>query len=218
MALLPTTPINRVQPQTAQLEMRFSAPLLTDMQVQKVEDLLRLKYNYAHKLVWVKDTKSFYYLADGNGSLASNWKRYVNSSTIDFYDPTKDYYIGELVHLEGIIYRAEKDVPVNTPPPNKEFWSVISGESISYRYIFDNVDSIQFNSTIINPIIQVFMGTFTKENGDYKLDNNGMILLNNPTLIEPDMDVNPDTNSTNYVLRFFKNGVATKLSGIINVK
>lgn len=218
MANLPITPINRIQPAVAQLEVRFNAPLTTDMQVEKVADLRKLKFNYVHKIVWVREYKCYYYLADGDGTLVSNWKRYINSSTIDVYDPTKDYYIGELVHLKGVIYRALKDVPVNTPPPNIEHWDVITGESLSYRYVFDNVESIQFSTTIKNPILQIFKGTLTKKGTGYEMDKNDMILLKNPVQIECDMDAVLDTNVSTYTLRFFENGVAKKLSGIINVK
>ena len=38
------------------------------------------------------------------------------------YDPTKPYGKGEVVRLDGRLFSAFKVVPIQTPPPNAEFW------------------------------------------------------------------------------------------------
>ena len=73
-----------IQPQFVQLELNFKGPLIKDMQVDNVNDLitLNINYNYEHKLVWVKNVENYYYLINGNGSLLSHWKKLSQKLTL----------------------------------------------------------------------------------------------------------------------------------------
>ena len=73
----------KTQPQVAQLELKFNAPLIKDSQTDSLETLLTLSYNYVHKVVWVKSEKKNYYLLTGDGSTINCWRPINQKATID---------------------------------------------------------------------------------------------------------------------------------------
>lgn len=214
--------IHKTQPQVYQIEMRFSAPLRTDEQVEKFTDLLKLKFNYVHKLVWVREHTCYYFLVDGDGSLPIHWKRHWNVSTIEMYDPNKESYLtGEVCYLNGVIYRAMKDVPKGmTPLESGEYWQIIAGESVTVRHLFDNLSTITITTSIRNPQFQVFFGKLTKTaDGNYTKDQYGMVAIENPEEVMVPFKVGKTTaNGTEYTFEFYNNEKLTASTGVINVK
>lgn len=219
---LPDT-VYKPQPQYAQIRMMFSGPLLEDEQVATVDDLLSLTRNYQHKMVWVRQHTAYYYLTDGDGSLPGHWTRYWNTSTIEMYDPNKPMYTtGEIVYLNGVIYRAKIDVPQGTPVTNGTYWQVITGEAITLRYVFENVSQTIVKTTIRNPLFTIFTGTLPKDgNDDYIIGDDGMIKIDNPEQVLADYYIDEnlsDANGIAYVFEFYENEALSQQSGIINVK
>ena len=219
---LPDT-VYKPQPQYAQIRMMFSGPLLEDEQVATVDDLLSLTRNYQHKMVWVRQHTAYYYLTDGDGSLPGHWSRYWNTSTIELYDPNKPLYTtGEIVFLNGVIYRAQIDTPQGTPVTNGTYWQIVTGEAITLRYVFENVSQTIVKTTIRNPLFTIFTGMLPKDsNDDYIIGDDGMIKIDNPEQVLADYYIDEDLSDANgiaYVFEFYENEALSLQSGVINVK
>ena len=219
---LPVT-VYKPQPQYAQIRMMFSGPLLEDEQVATVDDLLSLTRNYQHKMVWVRQHTAYYYLTDGDGSLPGHWSRYWNTSTIELYDPNKPLYTtGEIVFLNGVIYRAQIDTPQGTPVTNGTYWQIVTGEAITLRYVFENVSQTIVKTTIRNPLFTIFTGMLPKDsNDDYIIGDDGMIKIDNPEQVLADYYIDEDLSDANgiaYVFEFYENEALSLQSGVINVK
>ena len=107
-----------IQPQLVQLDLKFKGPLVSEMQVDLVNDLitLNINYNYLHKLVWVKSAESYYYLINGNGSLLSHWKKFAQKLTIEKYQSNKSYIQGDIVYLNNKLYLALDTIEININP------------------------------------------------------------------------------------------------------
>lgn len=154
------------QPQIAQLECRFKGPLIKDSQVETFTDLVLLnpQFAYKHKIVWVQDEQINYYLADGDGTTPTNWKRAETRAIISAYNPSSVYQTGECVYIDGKIYSALQGVPINTSPlDNQAYWTSISGESVTTRYIFQDKASILVYTAIVNPYFEIQLCEFEKD-------------------------------------------------------
>jgi hypothetical protein len=154
------------QPSTfnSQLEVLTNKPPIKGTQVQGTSDLLLLNpiLNYTHKLVWVIDEKTFYYLDNGTGTSLSNWKKYQQSSTLVYpYDPLLPYVKYSAVFTGGIIYIATDDVIAGESPqlvPGK--WAPFGSSSAeaTYKVTFTNTNSVAITSPKEYPHVSVFVG------------------------------------------------------------
>lgn len=213
--------------QLAQFKMIFRGPLIEDSIVDNPTDLLNLdlRYNYDHKLVWVKSVESYYYLIDGDGSQSSHWKKFAPDSTIGLYDTNKTYNQYDIVLLNYILYVANDSVDENESPTNTPLkWTAISAEIKTVRYVFEEVDSLVFYTDIKNPMFTCFMGDISKDIDDnYILDtSDGMILCDNAEEINPEIirrrDIPDNALGCAYEISFIEDGDPVELSGIINIK
>lgn len=216
------------QPQIAQLELKFKAPPFKGMAVETEADLLGLNIdtNYHHKLVWVRSVKAHYYLANGDGSQTINWKRTITRAVINRYDPEETYQVGESVFLGGKIYSAKiAIVRYHSPISHPNEWDVISGETITFRYLFKTASSVIFYTSIKNPTIEVMLGDIVYEvdGTTPKIDPiDGMVLLENKEVVDAGVFQRPDLAENNgfaYEVVFYTNGQLTEQAcGCINVK
>lgn len=221
----PATNFPKIQPQVAQLEILFKGPLVKGQMVDTLADLLNLNinYNYEHKIVWVKEKQTNYFLIDGDGSESTHWKKHVANLVIEQYSPTREWFEGDTVYLSSRIYKALQDVPLNYNPIDyPAYWLMISGESITHRYMFNNTSSVIIFSDIKNPIFQIIKGDLEQDaDMNYILDNDGLILVNNPEFIDAFIkrrtDI-PNNNGMAYEIIFEENSLPINLTGVINVK
>lgn len=218
-------PIFKTQPQIAQLEILFNGPLIKNSVVDLLTDLLALNvnYNYDHKMVWVKERQSNYYLISGNGTNINNWKELTARLTIEQYVPDREWFENEIVYISNRIYKAIQNVPINTNPlDNGLYWLLITGEIITYRYVFNNVSSVIIYASIKNPIFQIITGTLEINSDDeYVLDTDGLIKIENQEFIEAHIlkrDDLPNNNGKAYQIMFEENLAPINLTGVINVK
>lgn len=217
-----------VQPQLAQLECLFNAPLVKDSQVNTFNDLLNLKaqFAYKHKIVWVIDEKCNYFLNDGDGTVATNWERIKARAVIGLYNPLQDYLISEAVYLSGKIYVARQTVPEQTSPLNEpDYWLCISGETITYRYIFQEVSSVIFYTEVRNPVIEVMLSDFEMDGDDVVINPvTGLANILNEEVVDVPITRRPDLTEepgTAYEIIFYEDSVnegVIKYSGCINIK
>jgi hypothetical protein len=231
MSLVPT--LSKPQPQLAQLEILFAGPLTKDSQVETVNDLILLNssYNFPHKTVWVKESKTFYYLDNGTGTELINWVKLSSRVVINKYDVLSTYQRGDCIFLNGKIYSALQDVPINKNPSDYEdYWLSISGETETYRFLFQNTSSVLIYTEIRNPKFEVIIGNFVyevDENGDptttIKLNTEtGLAELSNKEIVEAYVRQREDlalNNGVPYEISFFEDdNLSEQLSGCINVK
>lgn len=212
-----------IQPQFVQLELNFKGPLINDMQVDNVDDLiaLNINYNYEHKLVWVKNVENYYYLINGNGSLLSHWKKLSQKLTIEQYQ-NKEYLSGEIVYLNNKIYLAKQDIPLNINPlDNLNYWEIIVGEIQTTRLMINNQNSLIIYTSIVNPFFEIIEGTFEFNNGSPVMDSDNLIKIINGEKIEAQIirryDI-PNNNGKAYQINFYENNLPYQLTGIINIK
>lgn len=224
-----------IQPQVVQLELLYNAPLIKDAMVERFEDLLLLKnkYHYQHKRIWVKEQAAEYYLDNGDGTQATNWKKSIGRMIVQQWSEHEVYQEGDVVVLNLKLYYALKDVePGNSPLSNEDLWGVVTGEIETYRYTFQNVSSVIIYTEIKNPIFQIIKGNlvtdasgepvFDEETGFQKLDNQEFIGAQ--VIFRHDLQAKngkklPDNEGGNpYEIKFFENEEPALLSGVITVK
>lgn len=213
-----------VQPHYVQLDLKFKGPLVSDAQVNAVNDLITLNvnYNYSHKIVWVKNAESFYYLIDGNGSLLSHWKKLAQKLTLESYQSNKEYVQGDIVYLNNKLYLATQTVSINTNPiDNLTHWQIIVGDIQTVRYMVNNQSSIIIYTSIVNPFFDIWEGTFEYNNSTPVMDSDGLIKLVNGEQIEAQIirrnDL-PNNNGKAYEFKFYTNNILSPITGIINIK
>lgn len=213
-----------IQPQYVQLDLKFKGPLISDMQVNNVNDLisLNINYNYVHKLVWVKNSEAMYYLIDGNGSLLSHWKKFSQKLTIEQYQSNKEYVQGDIVYLNNKLYLALQNVPINTSPSdNLTYWQIIVGDIQTVRLMFNNQSSIIIYTNIVNPFFTIVEGTFEFSGGIPIMDSDGLIKVINGETIEAQIKRRtdlPNNNGKPYEISFFENNLPFQTTGVINIK
>ena len=217
----------KTQPQLSQLEPKFKAPPIKDMAVETFNDLLGfdIKFNYKHKIVWVRDQACNYYLENGDGSNAINWKRAITRAIINPYNQEDTYQAGESVFISNRIYSAIQAVPkYYSPLDYPAYWKVISGETVTYRYLFFNASSVIIYTEIRNPIFEVVLGTIALDgNGNPLIDaTTGLVVIDNYEIVDAPVyerkDL-PPNNGVAYEVRFYTNSELTnQISGCINVK
>lgn len=219
------SPILKTQPQNAQLELIFRGPLVKGSQVESLTELVALdiRYNYKHRTVWVKDLESNYFLIDGDGTQLSHWKKHTNRLIIELYNPLNVYQQGDTVYLSNKIYNAKQNVPVGTNPlDNLDYWQIISGESITQRFVFKQQSNVIIYTEIRNPIFQIVLGTLeTDVNDDYVIGDDGMINIINPEIIQANIKRRTDLVNNNgkaYEISFEEDSLPVLLEGAINVK
>jgi hypothetical protein len=221
------SPLATPQPQLAQLEVLFSGPLVKDSLVGAISDLIELdvNYNYSHRLVWVKEAATFYYLDNGTGSELSNWIKLSSRVVITKYSATSTYQTGDCVFLNRKIYSAIQAVPVGYNPLDYEdYWLCITGESETYRYLFTTKSSVILYTEIRNPKFEVILGDFEYESDGVtiKYDSvTGLASLTNTEIIEAFVKKREDLDNDNgvpYEISFFADDTTTTLTGCINVK
>lgn len=225
MSLIP--PITVPQPQIAQLECLFKGPLVKDSLVETIDDLLLLntQFNYSHKIVWVKSEQANYFLNSGDGSSVSNWIKSVSRVVIQRYDSANVYKQYDTVYLSGKIYSASQDVPQGYDPlSHADYWTVISGETATYRYLFQNTASVIVYTEIRNPSFQVILCDFVLD-----IDNNiivdpttGLAQIQNVEYVNASIvrrEDLPDNNGKAYEISFWENEEETnQVSGCVNIK
>lgn len=225
-------PVSKKQPQIAQLEIQFAAPLQTDAMVQSITDLINLplKYMYQHKQVWVKDRRSHYYLANGDGSLPENWKQVRARTVIEVWDERENYEEGDTIYWSKKIYRARKYVAKGqfnpAEPESEELWECICGDTETLRLIFgtrEPASSVIVHTEIVNPYFQVVIGEFEYDSeGQPLLDPiTRLVIIKNMQIVEghvirrEDLD---DESGQAYEIQFESDCEAYGLKGAINVK
>lgn len=225
MANLNTFP--KLQPQIAQLECLFKAPLVKDSAVNTFNELLLFNpdYNYNHKIVWVRDQTANYYLAEGDGTINSNWRRIATRAVINKYNSQESYQLGEAVYLSGKIYTATQTVPkFYTPLSYPEYWLTISGETNTYRYLFQNVSSVIIYTEVRNPKFEIMLGDFVLDiNGEQVISEvTGLAVLKNTEIVDVLVHERPDLKDGTgfaYEIKFFVDETLTnQISGCINIK
>lgn len=213
------------QLQLAQLEVIFRGPLLKDSIVNNLNNLktLNLSYNYEHKMVWVKSEQANYYLFDGDGSEISHWKKQVGRVVIEQYLANQTWAEGDTVYLGGKIYKAKQNVPINFNPIDYgNYWLLIAGDSITSRYIFNDLSSVIIYTEIKNPIFEIIIGTFElNPESNYVIDSDGLIKINNPEIVDAYIerrDDLPNNNGKAFEISFEEDSLPILLTGAINIK
>ena len=213
-----------IQPQYVQLDLKFKGPLVSDSQVNNINDLiaLNINYNYPHKLVWVKSAECYYYLIDGNGSLLSHWKKFTQKVTIEQYQSNKEYVQGDIVYDNNRLFQAINNVPVNSnPADNLILWKIIVGDIQTARLMINNQSSIIIYTNITNPFFQVVEGTFEYNNSIPVMDSDGLIKIVNGKIIDANIKRRydlPNNNGKAYELTFWENNQPYNFTGILNIK
>ena len=206
-------------PLVNQLERKYSGPAISETLVNTVNDLLTLTYNYEHKLVWVKDDESFYYLNSGDGSNINHWLKFKTDIKLEQWNVSKAYRSGHLVYYNGILYQAKVDVSAGMKPnEHTDVWEIITGQENYGMVIFENQNTV--NITIDDripitnnlPEFTIYVGNLSKVGGNYELNSDGTVKLTNMELIDGDIE---RVSNTEYIVRFYENGELKKLSGYI---
>jgi len=223
--VLPETNFIKKQPQVAQLELLFRGPLVKDSIVDTLNNLIALNvnYNYEHKIVWVKEKQANYYLFDGDGSVISHWKKISGNLIISQYQLNSTFFEGDTVYLNGRIYKALQDIPLlYNPVDYPTYWLLITGEQITYRYIFNEVSSLIFFTDIKNPTFEIIIGTFELDvNDNFVIDTDGLIKINDREIIDAQIIRRQDIANNNgmaYEISFEENSLPVVLTGVINIK
>lgn len=213
------------QPQVAQLVLKFKGPLVKDSIVEQFSDLLTLDvaYVFEHKMIWVKNDKSYYYLISGDGSASHNWERYSSKVTIRSWSNLDDYVEDDIVHIGTKIYKALADINSGSAPPTTNpDWLCIAGDADVSRLMFELASTIQFKTEIVNPIISIYLCDIIKVGGVPALDVNGMISYENEELISTNIKLRTDIPyDSGYTYEFsFIDGEDNPIqnTGIINIK
>lgn len=223
------------QPQIAQLELLYSGPLVKDSMVERFEDLMKLKnkFHYQHRRVWVKEHATEYYLDNGDGREAENWKRSIARMQVQQWNEQDQYQEGDVVVANMKMYYALKAVSPNISPLlNEDFWGVMTGEIETYRYIFNEAASVIVYTEIKNPMFQIIKGDYVvDEHGENVIDEEtGFLKMQNQEIIDAQVIFRedlipkpgehlPDNEGGNpYEIKFFENEQPVKLTGAINVK
>ncbi len=221
------TTLTQSQPQIAQLECLFKGPLEKGSMVEFESDLILLDktYHYNHKRVWVKEFNSNFYLANGDGSEPSNWKKESARVVIKRYELTDAYQIAECVYQNGKIYTAKVNVPNGYSPADYEnYWLCIAGETETYRYLFFNASSVIVYTEIRNPKFEVILGDVVyDENNAIVLDEiSGLAKLINKEIVDAPVvqrEDLPNNNGVPYEISFYEDDeLSIQLSGCINIK
>ena len=225
MSLIP--PITVPQPQIAQLECLFKGPLVKDALVETINDLLLLntQYNYSHKIIWVKSEQSNYFLSSGDGSSLLHWTKSTSRVVISRYDSNNAYNQADTVYLSGKIYSASQNVPVGYDPlSHANYWTVISGETATYRYLFQNTASVIVYTEIRNPSFQVILCDFVVD-GDNTIivdPTTGLAEIENVEYVDASIVRREDLSDNNgkaYEISFWENEEeSVQVSGCINIK
>lgn len=220
------TPVIQSQPQLAQLELKFKGPLVVGSQVNLFTDLflLDINSNYEHKRVWVKENVANYYLANGDGRLAINWKKESQKVTMLLFEPLNTYNKDECVYVGSKFYLALQNVPEQTYPIDSPlYWLPITAETLTYRYLFQNTSSVRIYTEVRNPIFEIIIGTIKLEDGLPVIDSvTGLTLLENQEVVDASVilrdDILPD-NGIAYDIEFYENdSLSAQVSGYINIK
>nr|DAY09464.1 MAG TPA: hypothetical protein [Caudoviricetes sp.] len=206
-------------PLVNQLELKYAGPAISETLVDSINDLLSLTYNYEHKLVWVKDDESFYFLNSGDGTNINNWLKFQSNLKLDQWNVSKTYKTGYLVYYNGILYQAKQDISAGLKPSeHTDIWQIITGQQNYGMQIFDNVDTV--NITIDDripitnnlPEFTVYVGKLFKVGGNYEMNNDGTVKLEDFEIIQPDIE---RISNTQYTIKFYENGNLKKLSGYV---
>lgn len=216
------------QPQVSQIECLFTGPLVKGSMVQSLNDLITLDitYHYEHKIVWVKDTKTNYYLDNGTGTEISDWRPISTRLVLERYQPDSAYGKGEMVYLSNKLYVALENISIDTYPTASESWLLLNGDS-SYtsRHLFQNTSSVLIYTDIRNPRFEIILGTFKLDNQGNQIFNSvtGLAELENKHIVDAPImqreDLSSDENGIPYEIAFYENSELTiQLSGCINIK
>lgn len=206
-------------PLVNQLELKYAGPAISETLVDSINDLLSLTYNYEHKLVWVKDDESFYFLNSGDGTNINNWLKFQSNLKLDQWNVSKTYKTGYLVYYNGILYQAKQDISAGLKPSeHTDIWQIVTGQQNYGMQIFDNVDTV--NITIDDripitnnlPEFTVYVGKLFKVGGNYEMNNDGTVKLEDFEIIQPDIE---RISNTQYTIKFYENGNLKKLSGYV---
>lgn len=228
-------PLTTIQPQVAQLELNFNGPLIKDAVVEKLTDLplLKSRWNYQHKRVWVKEYSAEYYIADGDGTDLLNWKRSIGRMVVNKWDSSEYYQLGDVVSIGGKLYYAIQNVgPGISPLSNEDYWQIVSGEIETYRYLFTNTNSVLIYTEVRNPIFEIILGDIVYDEDDNIVLNEetGLAELSNKEIIEAcvvqreDLLIIDGTNTPNnlggipYEVSFYADEKLVEKSGCINIK
>lgn len=220
-------PLTKSQPQVAQLEIIFKGPLVKGSQVDYFDQLWDIvnypdtannRYHYQHKLVWVKERRSFYYLDNGDGLSPINWKKAGNKVTLERWDPKELYLKGECCYLSGKIYVSLKDDNINHTPLSDymydnvdDWWLCVAGETETYRYVFGYptpTNSFIIYTEIRNPKFECFFGDLKLKDGEPVINPiNGLIEIENLERVDPVVIYRPDLTANDglaYEITFYE--------------
>jgi hypothetical protein len=239
-------PITKVQPQVAQIELLYPGPLIKRSQVETFADLYdktivetvkAQKYYYDQMIVWVKERRSYYYLDNGDGFSAINWKKVNSKVNIEIWSSTEVYLKGEAVFYNSKIFVSKADGNQNHTPlidykhdEVDDWWMCIAGETETYRYAFTNTNSFLVFTDIRNPKFEVFTGTPVMNNGNVVIGGDNLPVYSNIEKMEvfsiqrldltPEYDISAQNGGLAYELSFYEDSKlsANAYSGYVNVK
>jgi predicted phage tail protein len=69
------------------------------------------------------------------------------------YDPNQTYLKGQMNVVDGRIFQAEQDVPVNTPPPNTAYWNDVGDLLETANGLAEQVSTHETEITEINGVL-----------------------------------------------------------------
>jgi len=216
--------LTKTTPQVAQLELLFKGPLVKDSIVLTKSALttLDIKYNYQDKTIWVSDEEANYFLKTGDGSELVHWKKLTARVTIDTYNVLSPYQEDDITYLSGKIYKASQDILAGENPlENADKWLLISGDSITYRFIFENVSEVIVFTDIRNPLFEIITGTIEKVNDATVIGADGLISILNQEIVEAYIRKREDIAPSNgfaYEILFEENMLPKLMSGAINIR
>lgn len=215
------------QPIVSQFTPQFAGPIVADTVVDSVNDLITIKAetNYKHRLVWVIEEESFYYLYDGNGTNINHWKKYISPLTLKYWEPSKVYKQNDIVFYSNILFQAKTNIGssiIKTPNLDNDNWEPILGQQKYGIQIFEgkSIVDITINDTIITssnlPNFTIYVGDFRKSNsGEIQLNADGSLLLDNMEIIDAEIKRVDPTNNRLWRVAFYENSLPKELSGYI---
>lgn len=94
------------------------------------------------------------------------------------YDPTKTYLKGDIVRMGNKLYQATEDVPVDTPPPNLNYWEDVgkiiedaNGLAAQVELNKVNIENLDDRLTYTATTIEGIQAQYREDNGEGDLED-----------------------------------------------
>lgn len=157
------------------IDERLIVDVVADTDIPKTKsDLIGIKHKYPEMYVYVRATKSFYYLKSGATGLSpSDWVETGSNSKFTMWDSSQTYTRGSTVFLGtsgNLFYIATRDNTNSNPLTNTDDWLAVSsssGGSVSIDYVIadntvqngsdDRKFQIAYSSLGSHPVVETWM-------------------------------------------------------------